>query len=242
MVARLTRALAFPPPESATPEGIVAIGGDTRPERLLLAYSQGIFPWPHADLPLLWFSPDPRCVILFEHAHIGRSLRKQVRSSALEVRADTNFTAVIDACAGVPRPGQDGTWINEEIREGYCALYEQGFAHSIEVYRMGRLVGGLYGVSVGASFCGESMFALETDASKIATVSLLGNLAHLDFHFVDCQVRNDHLTRFGAIDWPRETFLHALRRAVAEPTRRGPWHLELDPQAALAALDARRAG
>lgn len=241
MVARLTRALSFPPPESATPEGIVAIGGDTRPERLLLAYSQGIFPWPHAELPLLWFSPDPRCVLLFEQAHIGRSLRKRVRSTGLEIRCDSAFGAVVDACAAVPRPGQDGTWITDEIRDGYTQLHAQGFAHSVEAYRAGKLVGGLYGVSVGASFCGESMFAVEPDASKVAVVSLLGNLARWGFHFVDCQVRNDHLARFGAIDWPRERFLRALRRAVSEPTRRGPWQLELDPKAALAELDARRA-
>jgi leucyl/phenylalanyl-tRNA--protein transferase len=234
----LTEDLVFPPPEGASPEGVVAIGGDTSAERLVLGYSQGIFPWPHRDLPLLWFSPDPRFVITFDHAHVGRSLRKRVRSGAFEIRSDTAFAEVVEGCAQAPRPGQDGTWITEDIRRGFCELHDLGFAHSVEAWLDGELVGGLYGVALGKSFCGESMFATATDASKVATVALLGNLCHWGFHFVDCQVYTDHLARFGAEEWPRRRFLRALREAVAEPSRRGPWTLELAPDECLDALDA----
>jgi leucyl/phenylalanyl-tRNA--protein transferase len=237
-VYRLTRDLVFPPPEGASSDGLVAVGGDTRPERLVLAYSQGIFPWPHQGLPLLWFSPDPRFVIRFDKAHVGRSLRKRVRAEPYEIRVDTAFEAVLDGCSSTPRPGQDGTWITDEIRLGFLALHERGIAHSIETYRDGELVGGLYGVSIGKSFCGESMFAHATDASKIAMVSLLGNLAHWEFHFVDCQVHTEHLARFGAEQVPRPRFLEMLRNAVAAPTRTGSWRFPLDPVQALEQLES----
>jgi leucyl/phenylalanyl-tRNA---protein transferase len=238
-IYQLTRELRFPPPEGASPEGVVAIGGDASPERLSLAYSLGIFPWPHRDMPLLWFSPDPRFVITFDHVHVGRSLRKRVRSAPFVIRTDTAFDAVMTACSRVPRPGQDGTWITPELRAGFGALHRQGLAHSIEAWHGDDLVGGLYGVSIGRAFCGESMFALADDASKVATVALLGNLKHWGFHFVDCQVYTDHLSRFGARELPRPLFLKALRRALSEPTRPGPWRFDLDPIAALDALDAR---
>jgi leucyl/phenylalanyl-tRNA--protein transferase len=237
-VYALNRELIFPPPENASPEGVVAVGGDASPERLLLAYSQGIFPWPHGNLPLLWFSPDPRFVLRFDRVHIGRSLRKRVRAGEYEVRADTAFDRVLAECASVPRPGQDGTWITPEIQRGFRALHQLGFAHSIEAWRDGELLGGLYGVALGASFCGESMFALADDASKVAVVVLLGHLQAWGFHFVDCQVYTPHLARFGAEEWPRGQFLAALRNAVAEPSRRGPWQLDLAPAECLARLDA----
>ena len=237
-VYRLTRDLVFPPPEGASADGLVAVGGDTRPERLVLAYSQGIFPWPHQGLPLLWFSPDPRFVIRFDKAHVGRSLRKRVRAQPYEIRVDTAFEAVLEGCSSTPRPGQDGTWITDEIRRGFLALHDRGVAHSIEAFRGGELVGGLYGVAIGKSFCGESMFAHAPDASKIAMVGLLGNLAHWEFHFVDCQVHTEHLARFGAEQVPRPRFLQMLRDAVAEPTRIGPWRFPLDPVQALAQLDS----
>jgi leucyl/phenylalanyl-tRNA---protein transferase len=233
----LTEDLAFPPPEGASPEGVVAIGGDTSPERLVLAYSQGIFPWPHRDLPLLWFSPDPRFVIRFPEVHVGRSLRKRVRAREYEIRTDTAFERVLNACAQVPRPGQDGTWINEDIRRGFLALARLGFAHSVEAFKDGELVGGLYGVAIGKSFCGESMFSRAPDASKVAMVALLGNLCQRGFHFVDCQVYTEHLERFGAEAWPRSEFLAALRKAVAEPTEREAWRFELDPVECLALLE-----
>jgi len=236
----LTRELVFPPPEGASDEGVVAVGGDTSPERLLLAYSQGIFPWPHRGLPLLWFSPDPRCVLPLDRVHVGRSLRKRLRFPAFELRADSAFDAVLGACAKVPRPGQDGTWINRDIRRGYGALHALGFAHSIEAYDDGELVGGLYGVALGKSFCGESMFARKDDASKIALLGLIGHLIDWGFELLDCQVRTEHLARFGAEEWPRARFLDALRNAVAAPSRRGPWQLSHDAVACLALIDAAR--
>lgn len=233
----LTQELLFPPPEGASPDGIVAVGGDASPERLVLAYSQGIFPWPHRDLPLLWFSPDPRFVLPLSAVHIGRSLRKRIRSGEYEIRCDSAFERVIGACASTARPGQDGTWITSQIMRGFHALHARGLAHSIEAWKDGELVGGLYGVALGKSFCGESMFSRADDASKVATVTLLGNLRSWGFSFVDCQVHTEHLARFGAQQWPRARFLAELRRSVAEPTRIGPWRLELDPQQALACLD-----
>lgn len=235
-VYQLTTELLFPPPEWANPEGIVALGGDLSPGRLILAYSQGIFPWPHEGLPLLWFSPDPRFVIDVSSPHVGRSLRKTVRRGQFDIRVDTNFRAVMLACQRTPRPGQDGTWITRDMLEGYCALHEKGLAHSIETYQNGELVGGLYGISLGGSFCGESMFATAPEASKVATVALLGHLKHWGFHFLDCQVHTEHLERFGAKEWPRTRYLKALRTAVAEPTRTGPWTFELSPEQALAVL------
>jgi leucyl/phenylalanyl-tRNA--protein transferase len=170
--------------------------------------------------------------------HIGRSLRKRARAGDFEIRVDTAFSRVLDGCSSVPRPGQDGTWITDEIRQGYSELHRRGLAHSIEAWRGGELVGGLYGVSLGKSFCGESMFALEPDASKVAMLTLLGNLAHWGFHFVDCQVFTEHLARFGAEEIPRDQFLSELREAVAEPSRLGPWRFELDPVEALAGIEA----
>jgi len=236
-VYMLTDDLKFPPAEGASPEGVVAIGGDASPERLALAYSLGIFPWPHRELPLLWFSPDPRFVLTFDHVHVGRSLRKRIRAQPFVIRTDTAFDAIMQGCAESPRPGQDGTWITDELRSGFTALHERGIAHSIEAYdEHGALVGGLYGVALGRVFCGESMFAHAPDASKIAMVTLLGNLQHWGFHFVDCQVHTDHLARFGAMDWPRRKFLQALSRALSQPPVLGPWTFELDPIAALARI------
>lgn len=234
--------LVFPPPEGASPEGVVAVGGDLRPERLVLAYSQGIFPWPHEGLPLLWFSPDPRCILNFDAVNVGRTVRRRIRRGGFTLRADSAFREVIEACSTVPRPGQAGTWINEEIIAGYCKLHAQGIAHSVETYLDGRLVGGLYGVALGGVFCGESMFATVDDASKVATIGLLGNLSAMGFDFVDCQVRTDHLARFGAVDWPRPRFLRALRSALARGTRPGPWDFELCPEACVAHLDGIRNG
>ena len=235
----LTDQLVFPPPEKASREGVVAVGGDARPERLLLAYSQGIFPWPAEEMPLLWFSPDPRFVLVPTEAHIGRTLRKRARRGDFEIRFDTAFRSVIDACAEAPRPGQDGTWITDELVAGYCALHDRGYAHSIEAWREDRLVGGLYGVSLGRAFFGESMFAREDDASKVAFAVLLGHLVHWGFHFVDCQVRTEHLARFGAVDWPRSRFLRLLRHALTFEARVGPWHAELSAEEAVGCVPER---
>jgi leucyl/phenylalanyl-tRNA--protein transferase len=228
--------LAFPPPEAATEEGIVAVGGDVSPERLVLAYGQGIFPWPVSGLPLLWFSPDPRFVLPLDGVHVPRSLRRQLRKTSLRVTADRAFGEVVEQCAAAPRPGQEGTWITTELRDGFVQLHARGLAHSIEAWADGELVGGLYGVSMGRAFFGESMFARAEDASKIAFATLLGHLVEWGFDFVDCQVHTHHLERFGGEHWPRSAFLAALRDALTGQTRTGPWHLERTPAEALSNL------
>ncbi len=229
--------LSFPPPERASPEGVVAVGGDFDPRRLVLAYSQGIFPWPTSGFPVLWFSPDPRFVLDPSAVHVSRSLRKAVRRDAYRITADTAFGDVIRACSVVPRRGQSGTWITDELADGFEALHELGFAHSVEAWdERGDLVGGVYGVSLGGAYFGESMFSTSPDASKVAFVTLLGNLRAWGFSLVDCQVYTEHLARFGAISWPREAFLGALEAALKAPTRRGDWTLPLSPAASLDAL------
>jgi leucyl/phenylalanyl-tRNA--protein transferase len=235
-IPMLSSALVFPSPEQATAEGVVAFGGEPSPERLLLAYGSGIFPWPHAGLPLLWFSPDPRFVIEPARAHVPASLRKTIRRGGFEVRADTAFHEVMMGCRAAPRPGQDGTWITPAMIEGYEALHRLGFAHSVEAYRDGELVGGLYGVSLGRMFTGESMFARVPDASKVAFATLLGNLVAWGFAMVDCEVRTEHLARFGGEDWPRGRFLAALARAQEAPAKTGAWTLDLSPREALERL------
>jgi len=225
-VYQLDDQIAFPRPDLADDSGLLAVGGDLSVERLLLAYSLGIFPWYSQDLPILWHSPDPRMVLLPDRLHVGRSLRKNVRRGLYEVRLDDNFAAVIEACATTARPDQDGTWVTDDMQRAYIELHEQGYAHSVEAYRDGELVGGLYGVSLGAAFFGESMFARAPDASKIAFVTLVEQLQKWDFQLIDCQVYTDHLARFGAEEWPRDRFLASLDRALrARPTRRGYWQL-----------------
>lgn len=230
--------ISFPPPETAAPEGIVAVGGDVSPERLVLAYSQGIFPWPVQGYPLLWFSPDPRFVLDLREAHVSRSLRKTIARDTYQIRFDTRFDDVIRGCAHAARPAQEGTWITAELLEGYQRLFALGYAHCIEAYRGEALVGGLYGVALGRVFFGESMFALAPDASKVAFVALLGHLAARGYELVDCQVYTDHLARFGATSWPRSRFLGSLREALAHPTERGPWQTAPTSAEALLALDA----
>lgn len=239
MVRVLHGELAFPPPEAAGPLGIVAVGGTCSAERLILAYSQGIFPWPHEGLPMLWFSPDPRFVLEPHHSHVSRSLRKRIAQDAFEVRADTAFAEVMRGCAETSRPHQEGTWITDELMEGYAALHVLGYAHSIEAWQNNELVGGLYGVALGSLFFGEAMFARQPDASKVAFTTLLGNLIAWDYTLVDCQTPTDHLARFGAKRWPRDRFLAHLRRHVIDPTQQGPWELELGPRDALARLPRR---
>lgn len=235
-VYRLSQKLLFPPPEGASPEGVVAVGGDVSVERLVLAYSQGIFPWPVEDLPLLWFSPDPRFVLDLTRVHVPRSLRKRIAHGGYQVRFDTAFAEVIAECSKAPRPGQNGTWITDELKRGFGALHEVGLAHSIEAYEDGALVGGLYGVSLGGAFFGESMFARAPDASKVAFVTLLGHLIAWGFTFVDCQVRTEHLARFGAEDWPRPLFLATLRDALERETRAGTWRVTMTAAQALATI------
>ena len=232
-VYRIGRALGFPPPEEAEPSGLLGVGGDLSPHRLLLAYSQGIFPWFGEGEPILWFSPDPRTILEPAQFHVGRTLRKELRRKTLRVTFDQAFEAVIRACAGAERPGQDGTWITSGMIDAYCRLHQQGFAHSVEAWAPARnpdagsgeptLVGGVYGVSLGGAFFGESMFARHPGASKVAFVSLVRRLEAWGFELIDCQMRTEHLTRFGAVDVPRRDFLERLARALEHPTRRGSW-------------------
>jgi leucyl/phenylalanyl-tRNA--protein transferase len=225
-VYRLTNELSFPVPEDAEPSGLLAVGGDLGAERLLLAYSMGIFPWYEDGLPILWHSPDPRMILLPGHLRVSRSLRKALRDQSFEIRLDGDFEAVIRACAHAPRDGQDGTWITEEMVDAYLRLFELGCAHSAEAWRGAELVGGLYGVSLGGCFFGESMFASCANASKVAFVALVEQLARWEFDLIDCQVHTDHLARFGATEWPRSRFLSALEESLAKQTRRGRWRFD----------------
>jgi leucyl/phenylalanyl-tRNA--protein transferase len=225
-IHRLGRALVFPDPCRSHASGLLAIGGDLSSERLLLAYSHGIFPWYSDGEPILWHSPDPRMVLLPERVRVSRSLERRIRRGEFEVRLDTAFAEVVDGCAQSPRPGQPGTWITQEMHDAYCALHAQGFAHSAEAWQDGQLVGGLYGVSLGRTFFGESMFTLRPDASKVAFATLVRQLLRWSFDLIDCQVHTDHLARFGAEPWPRGRFLDALARSLAQETRRGVWRFD----------------
>lgn len=229
-VFQLDERLVFPPPELADPDGLLAVGGDLRPERLLLAYSSGIFPWPTEGFPLLWHSPDPRYVLLATELHVPRSLNKKIRKGAFRCTLDTAFRRVVERCADKPRPGQQGTWITPEMVDAYARLHELGFAHSSEAWEGEELVGGLYGVSLGAAFFGESMFADRSDASKVAFVCLVRQLRRWGIELVDAQVHTAHLERFGARHWPRARYLEALAEALTVPTRRGPWRFEADDE------------
>jgi leucyl/phenylalanyl-tRNA--protein transferase len=226
-VFRLDDRLVFPPVHLAE-DGLLAVGGDLRPERLLLAYTRGIFPWYGENLPILWHSPDPRMVMTTGELVVGRSLRKAIRRRPYQLRMDTAFRDLLLGCAAMPRPGQDGTWLIPEMVDAYCHLHELGFAHSVEAWDVGELVGGLYGVSLGAVFFGESMFARASDASKIAFVTLVEQLAAWGFELVDCQMHTEHLSRFGAVEWPRARYLAALAAGVRKPTLRGRWQLGAD--------------
>jgi len=213
----------FPAPGLADPSGLLAVGGDLRPKRLLAAYAEGIFPWYSEGQPILWHSPNPRFVLEPAKLHVPKSLRKVMRQGHFEFRLDTAFEEVITRCGAIDRPGQNGTWITDEMREAYVALHRLGFAHSAESWREGRLVGGLYGISLGAIFYGESMFALEPEASKAAFVQLVEKLHGWGFTLIDCQQETAHLARFGAEAWPRPRFLAALKKGLEAETRQGRW-------------------
>ena len=227
-IFQLDERLVFPPAELADPDGLLAVGGDLRPERLVLAYASGIFPWPAEGYPLLWHSPDPRYVVPLGELHVSRSLRRSLRLRGYHVTLDRDFAAVIRACAKAKRPGQRGTWITRDMIAAYERLFELGYSHSVEVWEGegGALCGGLYGVSLGAAFFGESMFAKKPDASKVGFVRLGEQLRGWGFGLIDAQVHTPHLERFGAQPWPRERYLAELGRLMARPTRRGTWSFE----------------
>jgi leucyl/phenylalanyl-tRNA--protein transferase len=222
IVHHLAERWRFPHPGEAAPEGLVAYGGDLSAGRLLAAYAQGLFPW-YDEPPILWFSPDPRTVFRPDGIRVNRTLAKNIRRGRYTIHFDRAFRQVIEACAQIPRAGQSGTWINEDMIEAYCALHAMGYAHSVEAWRDETLVGGVYGVSLGAAFFGESMFAREADASKVALVALARHVHALGFHFIDAQAPTPQTTALGATSWPREVFLDALKTALERPTICGPW-------------------
>ena len=221
-IYQLTEELVFPPPHLAE-EGLLAVGGDLSEERLLLAYANGIFPWYSEDEPILWWSSDPRTILLPDELHIARRLRRVLNQGLFRISFDTAFTEVVQACATAPRKQQEGTWITAEMQAAYIRLHASGFAHSVECWQDGDLVGGLYGVSLGASFFGESMFSHQPNASKVALATLCEQLQRWDFGLIDCQVDNPHLTRLGAREISRDRFLKILGQTLRCPTRRGSW-------------------
>ena len=214
----------FPDPNDAEETGLLAVGGDLSPERLLLAYKSGIFPWYSEDDPVLWFSPDPRLIFELEEYKPGRTLRKLLNSGKYEVRIDTDFDAVIKSCATIARDGQSGTWITDEMLKAYTKLFEMGYAHSFETYFNGEIVGGLYGVSLGGAFFGESMFHFEKDASKVAFHFLVLKCIESNFDFIDSQVPTEHMKQLGCIQISRDKFLKRLNNSLEKETVKGPWN------------------
>lgn len=224
---RLSEHLLFPPVHLAE-DGLLAVGGDLSPERLLAAYRSGIFPWYGKGDPILWWSPDPRMLLMPQEIHIARRLRRTLRQGVFEVSADTAFRDVIVQCASTPRPEQGGTWILPEMIAAYTRLHLLGYAHSIECWRDGELVGGLYGVSIGACFFAESMYSHEDNASKVALVALALHCQQWGFRFIDCQMHTSHLERMGARTVSRKAFMALVKEGVCQPTQRGNWQLRPD--------------
>jgi len=222
-VYQLTDALLFPDPERANPRGLLAVGGDLRVERLLLAYQLGIFPWYGPEEPILWWSPPRRCVLEPNGFHASRRLQQLVRQGRFTVTFDQAFLHVIRACAETRIEQGEGTWIVPEMIDAYCALYEAGFAHSVEAWWEGDLAGGIYGVSLGRAFFGESMFTHITNGSKVAFHALARRLEDWEFSLIDCQITNPHLVRLGAYEITRREFLRRLKTALQFPTWRGKW-------------------
>jgi leucyl/phenylalanyl-tRNA--protein transferase len=224
-IYRLTKKLDFPPPEVAE-DGLLAVGGDLSVRRLLLAYQNGIFPWYDEDDPILWWSPDPRLVFFPEQWKPSRRLARTIRSGRYRVTADTAFETVIHACAETPRHHEQGTWILPQMIDAYVDLHREGYAHSVECWEGDELAGGLYGVSIGACFFGESMFHRGVDASKVAFAALVECCRAWNFRLIDGQLPNPHLEQLGGVTLPRAEFLALLRDAVKEPTRRGTWVIQ----------------
>lgn len=213
---------AFPPLESASPEGIVGAGGNLSPGMLLSAYRQGIFPWYAPGEPILWWSPDPRAVVLPGTLHVPTSMRRVLRRRRFALTIDRAFEQVIGACATADRD-HDGTWITDEMIDAYVRLHRLGYAHSVEAWHGSRLVGGLYGVGLGAAFFGESMFSHVSNASKAAFIPFARALFHSGVRLIDSQVYTDHMARLGAVDIPRRRFISLLKEALSVPDPKGAW-------------------
>ena len=225
MIPWLDGSDAFPPVELALgePNGLLCAGGDLSPARLVTAYRNGIFPWYSAGEPILWWTPDPRMILVPNEFRLSRSLRRSLRKGHWQVRLDSDFPAVIRACARVRRPGQAGTWISDAMRSAYCRLHELGYAHSVETWLDDELVGGLYGLAIGKMFYGESMFALVTDASKVALAHLTRFLAQNAYGLIDCQMNTAHLASLGAREIARADFIDRLRTLTATGPEGGRW-------------------
>ena len=222
-IYRLNRAPVFPDPREAEDSGLLAVGGDLSVPRLVNAYAAGIFPWFSEEDPILWWSPPKRALILPGDEHLSRRTRRALKNAGFEIRIDTAFAEVVTACRTVSRPGQDGTWITTVMREAYIALHQAGLAHSFETFFEGELVGGLYGVSLGAAFFGESMFSKVDYASRAAFANLCEVTWGWGFHFIDGQLPNENLRQLGARVVEREAFLERLGAALKEVTRKGSW-------------------
>jgi leucyl/phenylalanyl-tRNA--protein transferase len=219
--------LYFPPVEKADEHGILAIGGDLSPERLLLAYQSGIFPWFNDEDPILWWSPDPRFVMYPAHLKISKSMNQVLKKQVFTITFDANFEGVMKACQTIRRQGQSGTWITDDMLAAYSELHRLGFAHSVEAWQGSELVGGLYGVSLGSAFFGESMFAKVSNASKAAYITLVKKLEKLDFQLIDCQVYTEHLDSLGAVNIPRTHFITQVNQALQSATLQGNWNEKL---------------
>lgn len=223
MLFHLSQQLRFPSPGLASDEGLLAVGGDLSEQRLILAYRTGIFPWYSDGDPILWWSPNPRLVLFPEDFHISRSLKRVLKKQTFHITFDTAFRQVVAGCAG-RRTGAEGTWIVPEMAAAYQRLHHIGVAHSVEVWQDDALAGGLYGVSLGGSFFGESMFSRASNASKVALAALIRSVRKWDFDMVDCQVTSAHLLRMGAKEVSRKVFLEMLELSMEKPTRVGRWH------------------
>jgi leucyl/phenylalanyl-tRNA---protein transferase len=215
--------LSFPDPEEADESGLLAIGGDLSIERLKLAYSNGIFPWYEEGMPILWWSPDPRMVLFPDKMIISHSLRQVVKKNSFHITYDTDFEKVIEECSLRPRKDQEGTWITRDMKSAYVRLFESGYAHSVESWLDGQLVGGLYGVAIGKAFFGESMFHKETNASKVALVHLVDKLRDWNYRIIDAQVYTNHLESLGGELIPRNQYLKLLVKALDEDGLVGHW-------------------
>lgn len=228
MLPWLTSDAPFPPVETALeePNGLLCAGMDLSPERILEAYGQGIFPWFNPGEPVLWWSPDPRMVLVPAELKISRSLRQRIKRGDYEIRVDTRFGQVMQACAA-PRSGQSGTWIGRPMLDAYTRLHHMGYAHSVETWMDGELAGGLYGIAIGRMFYGESMFSRKTDASKLALAHLCRQLDAWGFGLIDCQMETAHLASMGARPIPRKAFIREMKRLLELEPVPAPWHFNL---------------
>lgn len=224
-VYQLNKKLIFPPPGHAEKDGLLAIGGDLSPERLLLAYSNGIFPWYSEGDPILWWSPSPRLVVFPPELRIPKRLARLLRQEKFAVTMDSSFLQVITACATADGRGEKGTWITADMVAAYCRLHEMGFAHSVECWQEGKLAAGLYGLALGGVFFGESMFSRQANGSKVALVKLIQKLQGWKYDMVDCQMKTVHLLQFGAREIPGEEFRALLARSMERPTQKGKWEI-----------------